>query len=131
MLVGILLIWMAPCLAFAGSFDGSTPLICATLETFECAPGLDCVRGNAQSVDIPQFLTINFKKKTISGTKADGTPRTATIEKKTVTDGKLILQGIQNGRGWNMVISEETGKMTLSASDDEAGFMVFCACTPD
>ena len=29
-----------------------------------------------------------------------------------------------------MVISEGTGKVTLSASDDQAGFLVFGACTP-
>ena len=130
-LVGFLLIWSIPALIFAGDFDGSRPLICAILETFECSPGLDCIRGTAESVDIPQFLKIDFKTKTISGTKKDGTPRTATIGKKTLTDGKLILQGVQNGRGWNMVIAEETGKTTLSASDDKAGFVVFCACTPD
>jgi hypothetical protein len=130
-LAGFLVICMTPALTYAGDFDGATPLICATLETFECAPGMDCIRGTAQSINIPQFLWIDFKKKLIQGTKADGTTGTADIEKKTLADGKLILQGVQNGRGWSMVISEATGKMTLSASDDEAGFVVFCACTPD
>jgi hypothetical protein len=43
-------------------------------------------------------------------------------------DGKLILQGVQNGKAWSMVITEATGKMTLTASDDQAGFVIFGAC---
>jgi hypothetical protein len=45
-------------------------------------------------------------------------------------DGKLILQGIQGSKGWSMVITEATGKMTLTAADDQVGFVVFGACTP-
>jgi hypothetical protein len=44
-------------------------------------------------------------------------------------DGKLILQGVQNGKAWSMIIKETTGKVSLSGSDDQVGFIVFGACT--
>ena len=44
-------------------------------------------------------------------------------------EGKLILQGVQNGKAWSMVINEQNGKVTMSASDEQAGFVVFGACT--
>ena len=45
-------------------------------------------------------------------------------------NGRLILQGTQNGKGWSMVITEATGNMTVTASNDKVGFVVFGACTP-
>lgn len=45
-------------------------------------------------------------------------------------DGRLILQGSQNGRGWSLVISETSGKMNVAAADDGAVFVVFGGCTP-
>jgi hypothetical protein len=129
----ILVLVLTTCLpaqVSAGDFDGSKPLICATIETLECEPGGKCHKGTAESIDIPQFLKINFKKKIISGTGEDGTVRTTKIENISRIPGKLIIQGVQEGRAWSSVISEVTGKMTLSASDDQLGFVVFCACIP-
>ena len=40
-------------------------------------------------------------------------------------DGKMIMQGSENGRGWTIVISEKTGKMSATISDDQVGFVVF------
>jgi hypothetical protein len=37
---------------------------------------------------------------------------------------------VQNGRGWSMSISGETGDMTLTVAADRAGHVVFGACTP-
>ena len=51
-------------------------------------------------------------------------------------DGKLILQGaddgvedVRDGMAWSMSISEDTGKMVLSASGDGFAMVVFGACT--
>lgn len=43
-------------------------------------------------------------------------------------EGNLILQGVQNGKGWSMVITEATGKTTIAVSDNQVGFVVFGAC---
>ena len=51
------------------------------------------------------------------------------IENMTRADGKLVLKGLQHGKAWSMIINESNGKVTLSASDDQAGFVVFGACT--
>lgn len=112
----------------AGDFDGSRPLLCAVIETIECTPDGECLRGEAESIDMPAFLKIDFAEKTIIGTPQDGTVRTTEIKTMAHMDGKLILQGIQRGKAWTMVISEATGKATITASDNEVGFVVFGAC---
>jgi len=129
-MLALLFIQCLPGQVLGEDFDGTKPLLCATLETFECQPGKQCQERTVQSMDVPQFLRFDFEKKTISGTKQDGTVRTAKIEDQAIMDGKLILQGVQNGRGWSIVVAEDTGKMTLTASDDQAGFVIFGACTP-
>ena len=123
-----LLICVAPAAVMAGDFDGSKPLILAVTETFECGPGGECQRGTAMSVDIPHFFKIDFKEKKISGKRADGQLRTTEIMNMARIDGKLILQGVQEGKAWNMVISESDGMATITVSDNQAGFVIFGAC---
>ncbi len=119
---------LTPLSLAAADFDGSKPLLCATIETFECGSGIECQRGTAQSVNLPQFLVIDFKDKKISGTRESGEVLTTKIENMERSEGKLVLQGTENNKGWNMLINEATGKMTITASDDQVGFVVFGAC---
>jgi len=128
LILALLLISGLPSHVLAGDFDGSKPLLCAVIETIECTPDGECLRGEAESIDMPAFLKINFSKKTISGTRQDGTVRTTEIKSMEQVDGKLILQGVQNGKGWTMIVSEATGEATITASDDQVGFVVFGAC---
>jgi hypothetical protein len=127
-ILALLLISGLPSHVLAGDFDGSRPLLCAVTKTIECTPDGECLRGEAESIDMPAFLKIDFAKKTISGTRQDGTVRTTEIKIMERVDGELILQGVQNGKGWTMVISEATGKATITASDNQVGFVVFGAC---
>ena len=128
--LALLCLLITPLSIAAGDFDGSKPLLCATIETFECGPGSDCYRGTAQRINVPQFLKINFKEKKISGTRESGEALTTKIESMESMDGNLILQGVQNGKAWSMVIMGTNGKTTLSVSGDQVGFVVFGACMP-
>ena len=82
-------------------------------------------------------MKIDFTNKTIRPAAAgDDTPAT-TIERQEVVDGKLILQGaedgyekMRDGLGWTMAISEESGQVVLTASGEQVGFVIFGACLP-
>lgn len=123
--------------AFAGDFDGSRPLLCSTADLVECEPGGNCQRVTHDSINAPRFLKINFKEKRVS--KPDvGEKRSDTmIERMEHVDGKLILQGaedgiegVRDGLGWTMAIAEDSGNMVLTGSGDQVGFVIFGACTP-
>lgn len=133
-MVAIICLFSFP--AVAGNFDGSKELICAVMDITECGPGGKCQQVTAEDVGIPLFLKIDFKKKQISATHADGSKRSTTIERSEKVDGKLIIQGaedgiegVRDGVGWSLAIAEETGKTVLTASGDEVGFVIFGACT--
>jgi hypothetical protein len=122
--------------ALAGDFDGSKPLICAVMDLVECQPGGKCQQVTAEDVGIPHFWKINFKEKKISAIQADGSQRSTMIENFEKIDGKVIIQGaedgiegVRDGLGWSLAIAEETGKTVLTASGDEVGFVIFGACT--
>ena len=123
--------------ASAEDFDGSKELVCACMRVIECGPDGNCVEVSAEEVRIPDFLRINFVKKTISAPQWGKSQNPSKIENLERIDGKLILQGaedgirdVRDGVGWSMAISEETGKMVLTGSGDQFGLVVFGACTP-
>lgn len=120
---------LAPGLAWAEAFDGSKPLICASVDSLSCAPGEDCVAATTEALNIPQFLRINFTGKEVTAERPDGEERTSEIQRLEKLDDELILQGSQGGLGWSLTITRATGKMSLSAVGDQVAFVVFGACT--
>jgi hypothetical protein len=113
----------------AAEFDGSKPLLCAVIDVFECGPENGCLESTAEGINIPQFIRIDFENKKASGTLASGEIREVGIERMERESGAVVIQGGQLGRGWSVSIREETGKMTLAASGDRFGFVIFGACT--
>lgn len=111
------------------AFDGSTPLLCVPIEVMDCEAYAGCIETTVEAVNIPQFIRLDFGKKTASGTLPDGAVRTVGIERMERENGMLVIQGGQEGRGWSATIGEGTGKMTLTASGDRFGFIIFGACT--
>ncbi len=116
--------------ANAKGFDGSQPLICASMEAYDCGPDSDCIRGTAASIDAPQFIRLDFEQNLARSTRASGEERTAKIKSMTQEEGELILQGVQLGLGWSMVITQESGAMALTAAGEQVVFVIFGACTP-
>ena len=132
----IISIWTMSVSAVAGNFDGSKELICSVMDIVECQPGGKCQEVTAEEVGIPHFFKIDFKSKKISATRADGSKRSTDIENFEKVDSKVIIQGaedgvkdVRDGVGWSAAIAEDSGKMVLTASGDDVGFVVFGACT--
>jgi hypothetical protein len=127
--IAFLCLILTPLSIAAAQFDGSVPLLCAVIQIVECEAGGDCYPVQPEVANIPRFLKINFKKKTISATEETGRKGVTQIKNIDHVNGNMILQGSENGRGWTMVISEDTGKMSATVSDDQVGFVVFGAST--
>jgi hypothetical protein len=122
---------MLPLQSMAADFDGSKPLVCAIIEAVECAPGESCKKVSAQDLNLPHFLTVDFQKKLISGNRPNkGGRLEAAIMARASQNGSMILQGAQNGKGWNLTLGKQTGRMSVTAAGHEEGFVLFGACTP-
>jgi Glycine-zipper domain len=79
---------------------------------------------------LPQFIKLNFTEKTLSTTEAAQRQQSTPIKNIEQVDSSMILQGVEGGRAWSLIIAKETGKMSTAVADDQVGFVVFGACTP-
>jgi hypothetical protein len=109
--------------------DETGPWLCAPIQEIECEQTGECKANASESLNLPSFIKIDLAAKQASGVE-DGKEEVAAIQRVEHADGRLILQGTQNGRGWSAVIVEETGKMTLSVSGEDTAWLAFGACTP-
>ena len=127
-LVALALVIGAPIPALA-ALDGSTPMLCAVTTVMECDAEGKCVRITPElHPDFPAFLRVNVPQRVIAGgVGPDG--RKSEIKSVTRLDGRLILQGGENGRGWAATVAEDTGRMTAGIVTDTFAFNILGACT--
>jgi hypothetical protein len=123
-----------PPLAAATDFDGQQPLICAANQSFACDIDADCPATPPEEINVPRFLRVSFEEKVIRSKRPTGEVRTTSIEGLRDADDRLILHGTEEGAdgmfGWDMVIGQTTGRMTLALASNEFAVVVFGACTP-
>ena len=119
---------LLPVPLMAATYDGSVPLLCATVTVLECEETGECPRRTVESVNLPQFVKINTQQQTLSAVGQSET--TTPIKRLEHLDGRLILQGGEAGRGWSLVITEETGKLSAAIVEDGGTFVIFGACIP-
>jgi hypothetical protein len=110
--------------SYAGDFDGSNPLICATTDALDCVPG-DCTKGRAAEMGAPPFLRIDFTKKTIGGPK-----RTTPIVSMDVSEKQILFQGKELEFGWTLALDQESGNFSATLVNRDGAFVLFGSCTP-
>jgi len=135
--IGVVFLSLTPLVSLAGDFDGTKPLIFSLISVDECTPAWGCQQVKPEDVRWPQFMKIDFEKKQISAAPEIPEIPPSLIERMEVVDGKLMLQGaedglegIRDGLGWTIAISLDSGKAVMTGSGDGVGFVVFGACLP-
>jgi hypothetical protein len=119
----------APGFASAADFDGSRKLLCAPTDAVQCEGAGECERAEVEDLNIPKFLTIDFKEKELTGTVEGGTSEETTkIQNVEKLENQTVLQGIQNGRGWSIVIDAASGDMSAAVAGDDISFVLFGVC---
>ncbi len=115
--------------AFADNIENTDRLLCSTSRIIVCFEDGECIDAHPWELNIPQFVVIDAKKMTLSTTKASGENRSTPIRTLQRDNGKLILQGIEQGRAFGFVIDEASGLLTASVARDGLAVSVFGACT--
>jgi hypothetical protein len=116
---------LLPAWSIAAEFDGKTPLICATFDAHSCDPGEICERSLPTDIGLPQFMRIDFAKKSI-----EGTSRSTPIVSLDKNPTQLLMQGRELDYAWTVVIDTSTGEMTSSIVNRDHAYIMFGACTP-
>lgn len=124
-------------IATAAEFDGSKPMACATLQIYECTPELGCEQVRAKSINAPNFLHFDVKKKVVRG-EAMGILREAgKIDEVETRDSTLFLSGLagssdgvdEGDLAWSVAINQDTGDMVMTATGSDVAFSIFGTCT--
>jgi len=125
-------------LAMASDFEGDRDMLCASQLVNECLTGTACKIVTAQDVNLPNFFRVDVTDRIITGKHDRGVEASTPIERIEQLDGKLILQGADDGNsntpdgaGWTMVINANTGSMLLTAAGDGFVVVVSGACMLD
>jgi len=122
---------VAAAAVLAGPAIAAEAMLCQTDQSFDCAPGAECIEDSAQAIGLPPILKIDLAKNVVHGKMPDGTDLAAEFAEEVQKDGRTAMSGIQAGLGWSIVVAEATGAMTLAVAGDEVGFIVFGTCVPD
>lgn len=119
------LVCATPSWVLGADFDGSKPLLCATVDAHFCDIGETCYRTLPAILGAPQFMRINFAKKTVSGPQ-----RSTNIRLMEPSDGQILLQGTELGYNWSIALDTKSGAMSAALVNREDVFVLFGACTP-
>jgi hypothetical protein len=101
-------------------------IICTLTRANDCSPEDGCIQVSVDDMGLPRFVRIDLKSKTI--TSLDKViPRSTEIATIDRLEGMTVMHGTEL-RGWSMALGEDSGNLTLSASGDGEGFVVFGVC---
>ena len=115
-------------LAMADSFSGKTDAVCSLNQVAGCTHDLTCLKGAAETFDLPAFLFIDKKKNIVRGTDASGEGDVSPILAKEITENSFILQGHENHRGWTIAIDRADGSLSLSSTGPDVNFIITGNC---
>ena len=112
----------------AGKYDGSKPMLCAISAMSECTADGNCERSVPQAGNnLPTFVRVDVKGKLLTDNDRSG--RKSEIKASSVVGGQLMLQGVEEGKAWSMVIASEGGTFGASVVEDDGLFALFGNCT--
>ena len=138
-LVLIILLFFSgvPFSAAADDYDGSKKLLGSVDRIVEVTKFGINEDVDPDVVGLPEFFIIDFQARMLLPTKESLIRRTSRIQHIEHIENKLILQGVEqgvdginDGLGWSMAISKESGKIILSAAGDGVAYVVFGTCAP-
>ena len=126
-IAGIGLLAFIPVLA--ENISNADRIVCSPADVKLCFENGECFDTTPWEIDMPEFLIIDLRKKTISTTRASGQDRATKFTALEKQDGKLFMQGIESDRAFSFVVEEMTGILTASVARDGVSVSVFGACT--
>lgn len=124
-----LLLCLASGPAMSAALDGSSSLICASMNVVACTED-GCQQGEAKSFELPDFMVLDVEQKVIRATHFSGVKEVSPVKNMETSGSQLIVQGVEEGHGWIMSIHNETGALSATVTGETISFIVFGACTP-
>ena len=114
----------------ADDLTGVKRFVCAPAQVNICYEDGSCISAMPWDVDVPRFLEIDLKQKSVATTEASGENRVTPIQSMSEDDDAIYLQGVENGRAFSFVINKSSGFMSVAVAREYLTVTGFGACTP-
>jgi len=125
---GLLALSWAPLIG-ATSTPYASPWLCSVAHVVECNADRECSENSPEVLaDLGSFFSIDLDAGVIAATGPRTSDRSARILESSHEEGRLILAGLQGGRGWSLTLVEATGEVSLAISDPDGAILVFGSC---
>lgn len=115
--------------ARADDLTGVNRFLCAAVQATRCTEE-DCLIAAPWEWNIPEFIQVDLDAKTLSTTKASGSLRKTPIKHIERDNGLIFLQGVEGGRAFSFVITQQTGFASVAVAREGITLGVFSTCTP-
>lgn len=123
--------------AFAGDFDGSTPLFGTVDRVIEINRYRIADDVDPDTVGLPRKFLIDFNAKVLRPSNDSLVRRTISINRVAFVENMTVIQGVdegvegvEDGLAWSLTISKKNGSTLLSASGNGVAYVVFGVCRP-
>jgi len=113
----------------AAGLDGSSDIVCAATHVVACTEDGVCLQGQAKTFDLPELLVLDTKIKALRSTRESGVKAVSPIKNMELNGDQLVIQGVENSRGWDIAINAKTGNMSAAGVGDGVSFLVHGTCT--
>lgn len=131
--------WRRAALGFAAAFavtataneiTNKDRFVCTAWQAFSCSTESNCEATEAWRLNLPDFVRVDLRARTIGTLPGSEEPRTTEIESVSRNESRLFLNGWQEDRGFTWVINEQTGEGTMAITSDTTVITLFTVCAP-
>ena len=116
--------------SLADDLTGADAFLCSSSYASACFDDGDCQSGPPWNLNIPAFILVDLANKQLSTTRASGENRTTPIKNMQRAEGLIVIQGLEMGRAFSIMIDEASGGLSAAVARDNVGVVVFGTCTP-
>ncbi|UCC83892.1 MAG: hypothetical protein JSW46_02865 [Gemmatimonadota bacterium] len=122
---------LVPLLTAAAVPSDADQYVCSLTKVVECDSDLNC-GPPAPQLPPPTFIHVDLDDSLITLlAPAERRGETTQVRAMERDGDRVIMSGIEAGRGWSMILSEADGSATITVNFGDAAMVVFGQCMPE
>lgn len=114
----------------ADDLKGTDRFLCAAIQAHLCSTDGQCETAAPWAWNMPEFMEVDLRAKKLHTTQASADNRETPIREVLREQGLIVLQGLERGRAFSVLINEVTGDASLAVARENLTVTVFGSCTP-
>lgn len=128
-IAAVVALMTAGTIAHADNVADSDRILCSISTIMLCVEDGECFPLSPLDLEVPQFVVIDLKEKTITTTEASSEERVSKVTNLHKENGRIFLQGVENNGAYSILIEDDIGQFSAAIARDGITVSMFGACT--